>query len=366
MEQIPLNTTAPFLTRHPANPLLKAADVPYRSSLCFNAGVCKLQGRYVMVFRNDFGATSGDEFLAREAQGLPRFDGTNLGLAFSDDGIAWKVEPKPCITLESAKHLIAPIMRSQDPGIHLQRFYDPRLTVIDHRVYMCFAIDTNQGLRGGVAVTDDFEHWEVLSASVPDNRNMVLFPEKVAGRYCRFERPVNSYGGTWLAGDQAQMWWSASPDLRHWGDAQHLLGSYELEWANDKMGPGAPPIKTPEGWLTTFHAVWRDERRGRHGWEEAWPKVYRAGLMLMDLEQPWKIKALRQEPLLSPEVWYETGEGVPPETGFEGFRNHVIFPGGMLLEDSGEVKIYYGAADTVECLATADVGDLLNWVQQRG
>jgi beta-1,4-mannooligosaccharide/beta-1,4-mannosyl-N-acetylglucosamine phosphorylase len=254
-------------------------------------------------------------------------------------------------------------MPAKDPEIELHRFYDPRLTVIDNRVYMCFAIDTAHGLRGGVAATDDFENGEVLSASVPDNRNMVLFPEKIGGHYYRFERAVNTFGGLHLAPDQAMMWCSRSPDLRHWGFSQHVLATEDIPFANSKMGPGAPPIKTAKGWLTTFHGVWQDDTRGKNGWESKWPKIYMAGLMLMDLEEPWKIIGFSDKPLLSPEAWYETGEDIPEGKSFEGFRNHVIFPGGMILEDSGEVKIYYGAADTVECLATADVGDLFQCVR---
>jgi beta-1,4-mannooligosaccharide/beta-1,4-mannosyl-N-acetylglucosamine phosphorylase len=355
----PLFESVGVLKRHPNNPLLTAADVPYPCSLFFNAGVAKFQGRYVMVFRNDYGPKTGAGFLERIRKDEPRFDGTNLGVAFSDDGIKWEVQQKPCITLEQARELIAPLMPAKDAQTELHRFYDPRLTVIDGRVYMCFAIDTAHGLRGGVAVTDDFEHWEVLSASVPDNRNMVLFPEKIDGLYYRFERSVNTFGGLWLKPDQAMMWMSRSPDLRHWGFSQHVLATESIPFANSKMGPGAPPIKTKKGWLTTFHGVWQDDTRGKNGWEEKWSKIYMAGLMLMDLDEPWKIIGFSDKPLLAPEAWYETGEGAPADARFEGFRNHVIFPGGMILEDTGEVKIYYGAADTVECLASAHVDDLL-------
>jgi beta-1,4-mannooligosaccharide/beta-1,4-mannosyl-N-acetylglucosamine phosphorylase len=79
----------------------------------------------------------------------------------------------------------------------------------------------------------------------------------------------------------------------------------------------------------------------------------------MDLEATWKIIGFCDKPLLAPTAWYETGRDAPEGVAFEGFREDVIFPGGMLLEDSGEVKIYYGASDTVECLATAHVDDLL-------
>lgn len=108
-------------------------------------------------------------------------------------------------------------------------------------------------------------------------------------------------------------------------------------------------MRTPKGWLTTFHSVDLDKTRGKNGWEPVWQKRYCAGIMLLDLAEPWKVVGLCPDPLLAPEAPYERN----------GFRNDVIFPGGMILEDSGEVKIYYGAADTVECLATADVHDLV-------
>jgi beta-1,4-mannooligosaccharide/beta-1,4-mannosyl-N-acetylglucosamine phosphorylase len=191
--------------------------------------------------------------------------------------------------------------------------------------------------------------------TTPDNRNMVLFPEKVGGKYVRLERPfpVYSRGGR----DRFDIWMGCSPDMRYWGDHALVLAVEEVPFANDKLGPAAPPVKTRKGWLTTFHAVDRDESRGKNGWEPAWKKRYTAGIMLLDLNDPRKVIGMSKEPLLAPEAEYETDGG---------FRNHVIFPGGMILEDSGEVKIYYGSADTVECLATAHVDDLLKLCSPQG
>ena len=315
-------TSSPVIIRHPANPILTAKDVPYKAALVFNAGVAKWQGRYVMVFRNDYGSL--DEH---------RLEGTNLGLAFSDDGVAWEVAPKPCFEMHDDEIL---------------RAYDPRLTVLDGRVYMCFAVDTRHGVCGGIAVTDDFDHFEVLSISVPDNRNMVLFPETIGGMYVRLERPfpVYSRGGKELF----DVWLSESPDLRFWGNSGLVLGTEHVPWCNAKIGPAAPPVKTPKGWLTSFHAVDVDPSRGKNGWEAAWKKRYTVGIMLLDLADPRKVVGMCKQPLLAPEAPYEVDGG---------FRNNALFPGGMLLEDNGEVKLYYGSADTVMCLATANVDDLL-------
>ena len=94
-----------------------------------------------------------------------------------------------------------------------------------------------------------------------------------------------------------------------------------------------------------------DKSRGKNGWEDIWQKRYCAGIMLLDSDNPEKIIGMSKLPLIAPEEIYETDEG---------FRTNVIFPGGMILEDDGEVKIYYGASDTVECMATANVNDLIS------
>jgi beta-1,4-mannooligosaccharide/beta-1,4-mannosyl-N-acetylglucosamine phosphorylase len=321
-ETIAALKSSPVIRRCPSNPVLSAKDIPYKAALIFNAGVAKFSGKYVMVFRNDYGSL--------EEQ---RLEGTNIGLAFSDDGVQWRVQPKPCFALADKEIL---------------RAYDPRLTVLDGRCYMCFAVDTRHGLRGGIAVTEDFDRFDILSLSTPDNRNMVLFPEKIGGMFVRLERPFPVYGRGMK--ERFDIWISDSPDLKYWGNSDLLLAVEDVPYANTKIGPAAPPVKTPKGWLTTFHAVDTDPSRGKNGWEAAWKKRYTAGIMLLDLRNPKKIIGLCKEPLIAPEASYETDGG---------FRNNVIFPGGMILEDSGEVKIYYGAADTVTCLASAHVDDLL-------
>lgn len=317
-------TSSPQIVRYAGNPVLSPADVPYGPAMVFNAGVTKYQGKYVMVFRNDYGNEATGEVYPGHT--------TNLGLAYSDDGIHWDVQPKPCWQWHDEE---------------VVRVYDPRLTVLEGKVYMCFAVDTKHGVRGGIAVTEDFERFDVLSMSVPDNRNMVLFPERIGGRYVRLERPMPVYS---RGRDRFDMWLSESPDLVYWGNSSLVLGVEDVEYANDKVGPGAPPIRTKHGWLTTFHAVDIDPSRGKNGWEAAWRKRYSAGILLLDLDDPRKVIGRHRAPLLAPEADYEIRGG---------FRNDVIFPGGMILEDNGEVKIYYGAADTVECLATADVEELV-------
>lgn len=314
--------SSPVLKRHPANPILSPADVPYQPLLVFNVGVAFYQGRYVMAFRNDYGAPGSIDTTR-----------SDIGLAFSDDGVHWIVQERPCFRLHDAEIL---------------RAYDPRLTVLDGRCYMCFAVDTRHGIRAGIAVTDDFEKFEILTLSLPDNRNVVLFPERVGGKYVRLDRPFPVYSRQ--STESFDIWLSDSPDLHYWGNNSLVLGAELVSWANRKIGPGAPPVRTPRGWLTLFHAVDFDPQRGKNGWEERWQKRYTAGIMLLDLDDPRQVTGMYSRPLLVPEVEYETSGG---------FRNNVIFPTGMILEKSGEVKIYYGAADTVTCLATAHVDDLV-------
>lgn len=322
-------------------PILTSADMPYESMLVFNAGVTKFNGKYIMVFRNDYGTTP-ERYIKEK-----HMPGTSIGVAVSDNGIDdWKVRDF---------HLMDNHRTLAESGREIRRFYDPRITVIDGKPYLCLAADTKHGVRGCIAEIDDnFENVNVISMSVPYNRNMVLFPEKIGGRYVRLERPMNGWYN--------EIWCSFSPDLRHWGDSTLVLDNRNMPFSNDKIGPGAPPIKTEKGWLATFHAVDVDEARGKNGWEEKWQLRYTGGIMLLDLEDPTKIVALSKKPLLASELPYETDEG---------FRQNVIFPGGMILEDDGEVKIYYGASDTYECVATANVDDLVklclenNWLDEQ-
>jgi beta-1,4-mannooligosaccharide/beta-1,4-mannosyl-N-acetylglucosamine phosphorylase len=328
-----------MLKKYPGNPVLCKENVPFDSQLVFNAGVTKFNGKYVMAFRNDYGsdqATWTEHF--KKYPEFPPTNGntfpplyTNIGLAFSDDGINWEVQDKPCFEMKTKEATHA---------------YDPRLTVIDGRVYMCFAINTPWGVRGGIAVTDDFDEFEILSMTVPDNRNMVLFPEKIYDKFIRLERPFPVYGR--FEKEAFDIWISQSPDCRYWGDHKLLLATEQIPWCNGKIGPAAPPVKTEKGWLTTFHAVSKLDHE-LPAWHPCWNKIYYGGIMLLDLNDPTKIIGLCKTPILTPTEPYEKS----------GFRSEVIFPGGMVLEDSGELKIYYGAADTVECLATGDVDDLI-------
>lgn len=327
-----------MLTRHPANPILQHTDCPFPATTVFNAGVARIAGRYVMLFRNDYGRW-GDE----------KFDGTNLGFATSLDGVKWVVQPRPVLDEERARDGLAHLYPARFGREFIKRIYDPRITVIDGRALLCFAADTAHGICGVIAETDDFERYRFISLSAPDNRNMVLFPERIGGEFVRLERPLPVY---MRANPEAfPLWLSRSADLRYWGAQRPVLGADEVPYANSKIGPAAPPVRTRAGWLTPIHAVRKDETRRLKGWEaRGWFKTYYAGLALLDLEDPSRVVGLMREPLLAPEASYEQ----------DGFRGSVIFPCGLILdESSGEVRLYYGAADTSVAFATGNVDDLI-------
>ena len=185
--------------------------------------------------------------------------------------------------------------------------------------------------------------------SAPDNRNMVLFPEKINGKYVRLERPMpvySRYGDT----ERFDIWISESPDLVYWGNSKMLLDARDVPFSNCKIGPGAPPVKTKDGWLTIFHAVDNDPTRGKNGWEEKWTKRYTIGIMLLDLEDPTKIIGMAKDALLIPETEDEL-------TG--GYRNNALFPCAMILENDDIIRIYYSAGDMYVKTATAKLDDLI-------
>jgi beta-1,4-mannooligosaccharide/beta-1,4-mannosyl-N-acetylglucosamine phosphorylase len=179
---------------------------------------------------------------------------------------------------------------------------------------------------------------------------MVLFPERVGGRFARLERPFPIYGRS--ESEAFDIWYSDSPDCRDWGNTRLVLGSEQVPFCNSKIGPAAPPIRTERGWLTLFHAVDKDENRVFESWHGRWIKRYTAGIMLLDLADPARVVGLARRPVMVPEPAYAYE--------MQGFRGGVIFPCGLIAEPDGSVKIYYGAADTVVALATARLEDLVD------
>ena len=313
--------------------VLSSEQIPYDSALVFNASVCRYNNGFAMLFRNDYGfcRQDFDDYYAGISDNtVPH---TNIGLAFSKDGKQWHVDENPVFSIS---------------GDDIWRAYDPRISSMeDDEFAISFAVDSQHGTRGGIAITKDFHNFDIKDISVPENRNIVLFPGKINGNYYRLERPFCSHCDRNYA-----IWISSSPDLIHWGEAKILLDPQSVPFGNSKIGSAAPPLKTPFGWLTMFHSV-ENVPEELNSWGKDWHSRYYAGIMLLDLNDPSKLLAVAPTPLIVPETKYEC----------TGFRGEVIFPGAMLQEDD-IVKIYYGAADTVECLAEAKLQDLIDFCHQ--
>ncbi len=296
--------------RYENNPILTPDDVPYECRHMCNSSPVLTDDGFVMILRID---QEGRQF---------------LGLARSDDGLNWTVQPEPFMMPEAAEE---------------NRIYDPRITRIGDEYVICYATDTSVGIRLGIAVTKDFKTVERKFLSEPDNRNAAIFPEKIGGLYCRLDRP---FARIYEKERPYDIWISYSPDLRYWGDHKLVLRWQDVSWGSHKIGPGPPPVGTDAGWLTVFHGA-----ELREPGVEGWHKTYRAGVMLLDLEDPSKIIGRCEEPILEPEP------DVPYENS--GYRPKVIFPTGLIDLGDGRVRIYYGASDQVMAVATAKIDDLI-------
>lgn len=331
--------TPAFVRRHPANPVLTGSRMPYPSHLVFNASVVQHGGRFVMMFRNEVYDRPGADTGKR----------AHLGLAYSDDGVAWTPDPQPhSLGLD---HL----------GI-TGHAYDPRLCELEGRIWLTLCQDFGHGPQAVTLVTDDFRRYEVVSIAPPCSRNVTIFPERIGGKFWRLERPfwqaVDSYcnrEAKWIS-KPYEIWVASSPDMAHWGDHRHILSSEQFDFANIKIGPGAP-IRTTQGWLLLLHGVDHDPARGKNGWQASWRNRYHGGVALLDLADPGRVLAFNPRPFLTPEAPYER-EG--------GWRNDVIFPMSGIVRDDGTLLIYYGAADTHTCIATCQLDELLAFCRAGG
>lgn len=320
-----------LLTRYQGNPVITANDIVYKNGACksiSNSAVVKHAGEYLLL---------GDAYMADSNSEFRR--------ARSRDGYHFTVQQEP--VLENSEH---------------KRFYDPRATKIGDVFYITFGVDYPTGeVTTGLAMTKDFEKFNYLGEiSQPDTRNTVLFPEKIDGYYVKLNRPFPLYyhwgwpagmhpavkeGKQWPA--TLNIWLSRSPDLIFWGKSEIVLKVQDVPWASHRLGPGAPPIKTAYGWLTIFHGA---ELTAEN------KKIYRFGCMLLDLKNPSKVIGRIKDPILEPQEPYER-QGCVPE---------VVFPCAAIPEENGELKIYYGGADTCVCVATANIDQLVRACLENG
>ena len=297
-----------LITRYKHNPILTKNDVPYEVATVHNAGVTKFGDEYIMLFRSH------------------KLNGRSiLGLARSKDGYHFKVEEKPFM-VPATSGIFA---EYEAFGVE-----DPRITCIDGEYWITYSAYSRHGVRIGLAKTSDWRNVERFSLiTEADYRNVVIFPEKFNGLYARLDRP-HSEISPW------SIWISYSPDLRYWGDSRLIMKPEPYHWDEMKIGPGAPPIKTNKGWLSIYHGVFPTMDGS----------VYRLGVALHDLNDPSKIIGVGDNWILQPEEPYE----------ITGYVHNVVFTCGAVPEDDGTVKIYWGGADTVMCVGTARIDDLVD------
>ena len=301
------------LTRHPDNPIITAADLPYAANTVFNPGATVRDGETILLMR------------VEDRRGL-----SHLTVARSSDGVAgWRIDPAPTF--------------GGDPDSHPEEIWgveDPRVTCLEEegRWIVAYTAYSRGGPLVSLASTEDFQTFDRLGAILaPENKDAALFPVRFDGRWALVHRPVSGGFG-------ANMWISFSPDLKHWGDHRLLLEARAGGWWDaGKVGLSTPPLATDQGWLILYHSV-RTTASG---------SIYRLGLALLDLEDPRRVLKRSSEWLFSPSEAYE-------QLGDVG---NVVFPCGWTLVGD-EIRIYYGAADTSIALATGRLPELLAWLEE--
>jgi predicted GH43/DUF377 family glycosyl hydrolase len=300
-------TSRPLVTRYEGNPILTKRDIPYPVETVHNAGATKFEGRYLLLFRSHL------------------HNGRSvIGIARSDDGYDFKADPEPFLIPATT----GVFSRFEEYGVE-----DPRICQIDDAYYITYSAYSRFGVRIGLAKTRDFKTVERISLiSEADMRNVVIFPETFDGRYARLDRP-HSEINPWA------IWLSWSPDLIHWGDSEPVINPVTYHWDQMKIGPGATPIRTADGWLNIYHGVFPTMDGS----------VYRLGVALHDIANPATVLGVADDWILSPEDPWE----------LTGYVHNVVFSCGAIAEDDGTVKIYWGAADTVMCVGTATIADLV-------
>jgi predicted GH43/DUF377 family glycosyl hydrolase len=296
-----------LLHRWEGNPALTVEDVPFRANTVFNGTPMTVgDGSVLLLLR------------VEGQQGYSLF-----ALARSDDGLHFEIDPRPVMmpALEGG------FARWESKGIE-----DPRATLLEGTWYVLYTAVGECGARIALARTENFTDYERLGlVSEPGNKDGVLFPRKIGGRYARLDRPIGRGVGS--------IWVSYSPDLVNWGDSQVVVTPRGGFWDDYRVGASVPPIETPEGWLEIYHGV---------KMTSAGP-IYRIGTVLLDLEDPGRVVRRCAAPILSPREEYER----------IGDVFNVCFACGAVLDEKGGMKIYYGAADTSICVATTTLEQLM-------
>jgi predicted GH43/DUF377 family glycosyl hydrolase len=282
-----------------------------------NAGAAVVDGTTVLLCR------------VEDRRGL-----SHLTVARSRDGVSnWVVEDTP---------LIAPDLTRQEESWGVE---DPRLSWVAE-LGAWVIIYTSFGPGGpalSAATTQDFRTVTRLGmVRAPEDKNGALLARRVGQEFILFHRPTTAYAS------RADIWLSRSTDLHSWSSPEPVLMARPGAWWDSaRIGIGPPPLETAEGWLVVYHGV-RQTVAGA---------LYRAGLALLDLDNPSKVLKRCPEWVLGPTESYELMGDVPG----------VVFPSGLIHNpETDELRLYYGAADTFVAMATASLRDVLTYIREHG
>jgi beta-1,4-mannooligosaccharide/beta-1,4-mannosyl-N-acetylglucosamine phosphorylase len=296
--------------RYENNPILTTSQWPYPANAVFNPAATRVGDETLLLVR------------VEDMRGF-----SHLTVARSRDGKTdWHIEPKPTLQPdESAKE--------EKWGLE-----DPRIVWLEEQE--AYAITYVSFSKGGplvsLATTKDFQTFTRLGPLLPpEDKDACVFPRRFQGRFALLHRP--------LIRGEGHIWIAFSPDLKHWGDHRVLILPRPGWWDCHRVGLGPQPIETPEGWLIIYHGI-RFTASG---------SLYRVGLALLDLEEPWKVICRSEEWVLSPRESYERVGDVPG----------VIFPTGAVVhEETDELFLYCGAADTSVGLAIAPMSGIMEYI----
>ena len=339
--------------RSPNNPIIEPKDIkPSRNGFevigVFNAGVARYNGEIVLLLRvaekpvnnrDDIVLTAIYNIEDKKIE-IKEFAKDNPEIDFSDQRLI--ITPNQTF-LTSISHLR--LARSKNgidfkiddnPAIQPNNYYetfgieDPRIAQIKDMYYISYIAVCPDGVTTCLISTKDFLSFQRHGVIFcPDNKDVVIFPDKISGKYYALHRPSSPLFG------KQQIWISESCDLICWGNHRYLMAPGYGDWDKMKIGAGAVPFLTEEGWLEIYHGV----NNSNH---------YSLGAVLLDANDPSKIISRTETPIMVPQEDYES----------HGFFGNVVFTCGLLCEDK-KLKIYYGAADTVMCYAEISLEQIL-------
>lgn len=331
-----------IIRRYEANPVLAPAPGAWDGVSVFNPGAIRHDGRVWMLYRavSDMGRYVSRFGLAVSEDGR-RFERVGAGPVFGprEDHEVGGVEDAR-ITRNGHEFLVTYAAVSKVPGPVYAGIDFWRRSREDPYCERPGIPPLGPSYTGLLRSADlrSFDAEGLITPAGVDDRDGVLFPEKVGGRYVMLHRP-SAWVGPAYGTAGPSIWLAYSEDLRTWyygeGD-RHLLMAPEADWEGGKIGAGPPPVRTEAGWLVIYHGVDR-----RH--------VYRVGAALLHLDDASRVIGRTARPLMEPQEDYERVGVIP----------NVVFPTAAVPGEGGELMIYYGGADRVCALAIADVEALL-------